>query len=230
MSVQARCKMNFVAWCLSGLFGMSFGIQTAHAEEANAGAAAVSASASESKPAEGQPSSLSPAEREAKRAKIQQMRDDTLKRLYKIKPEARAEIAKAAGYAVFDATQTNILLLVTSKGSGIVVDNSSNKETFMKMARMGTGPGVGHKGYKLVLVFKSKKLMEQFLSVGADVSASADATFKRSGSDKDTLDANMSANPNLSTYQFTDRGLILQANYGGVGYLPDSDLNDKPGK
>ena len=69
-------------------------------------------------------------------------------------------------------------------------------------------------------------LLERAVRVRAlDVGASADATFKRSGSAGLTLDGSSSFNPSLSVYQITDSGLLLQANWGGVAYLPDSELN-----
>lgn len=39
------------------------------------------------------------------------------------------------------------------------------------------------------------------------------------------LDGNVSPNPMLSIYQITDTGVVLQANRGGVAYLPDAALN-----
>ena len=33
------------------------------------------------------------------------------------------------------------------------------------------------------------------------------------------------AETRMSVYQITDRGALLQANWGGVTYLPDSELN-----
>jgi len=39
------------------------------------------------------------------------------------------------------------------------------------------------------------------------------------------VDPNVSFNPLLSIYQITDSGALLQANWGGVAYLPDADLN-----
>lgn len=180
----------------------------------------------ESKPAEATTSKLSAADQSAKQAAIRAMRDEALQRLIKSKPEVKDEIAKAEGYAVFDASQTNLVLLVTSKGGGVVVDNTNQKETFMKMVKLGTGPGLGHKKFKQVLVFKSRTLLDQFVSVGADVSVSADATAKLGNERKGlVLDGSVSLNPTLSVYQMTDKGLMLQANWGGVGYLPDSDLN-----
>ena len=122
-------------------------------------------------------SSLSPAEVAKQRKEILAMRDVTLKRLFKVKPAVRNEIAKADGYAVFDANQANVILLVAGSGEGVLVDNATGQNTFMKMKRLGTGPGVGFKKYKQVLVFKSRKLVDTFKTVGADVTASSDATF-----------------------------------------------------
>jgi len=35
----------------------------------------------------------------------------------------------------------------------------------------------------------------------------------------------VSLDPMVSVYQLTDRGVLLQANWGGMAYLPDGDLN-----
>jgi hypothetical protein len=94
----------------------------------------------------------------------------------------------------------------------------------MAMKRAGTGPGAGYKDFRQVMVFKSRALFDQFKSVGADVSASADATAKLGGRGS-AIDGSVSFNPQLSVYQFTDSGLLLQANWGGLAYYPDSDLN-----
>ena len=171
-------------------------------------------------------SSLSPAEVAKERKEILTMRDATLKRLYKVKPAIREEIAKADGYAVFDSNQANIILLVAGSGSGVLVDNATGQNTFMKMKRLGTGPGVGFKKYKQVLVFKSRKLVDTFKTVGADVTASSDATFKLSEHNAGKgVDGVVSLDPMLSVYQITDKGVLLQANWGGMAYLPNDALN-----
>ncbi len=168
---------------------------------------------------------LSAAERQHKREAIRGIKDKTLAQLFAEKPEAKAELEKAVGYGVFEGTQLNALLYVGAAGSGMLVDNAGGKETFMLMTRAGTGPGIGFKEYRQVLVFKSRGLFDLFRSVGADVSASADATAKL-GSKGASLDGSLSFNPELSVYQFTDQGLLLQANWGGVAYLPYTALNE----
>ncbi len=160
------------------------------------------------------------------RQEILAMRDATLKRLYKAKPAVRNEIAKAEGYAVFNANQANVVLLVAGTGEGVLVDNQTGQPTFMKMHRLGTGPGLGFKKYKQVLVFKSRKVLETFKTVGADVNASGDATVKLTEhGDGKVLDTAVSLDPMISVYQLTDRGVLLQANWGGMAYLPDASLN-----
>jgi lipid-binding SYLF domain-containing protein len=160
-----------------------------------------------------------------RRDELRQMRDTTLKDFYATNPAIRAELEGAVGYAVFDASQVNLVLYLGAMGAGVMVDNANRKETFMKMTRAGTGPGVGYKTYRQLMVFKDRSVFDTFSTVGADVGASADATFKTSGTKGVTLDGSTSFNPTLSVYQITDSGALLQANWGGVAYLPDAELN-----
>lgn len=183
--------------------------------------------AADDAPSESSDKKMSAAEVAKQRKAILEMRDATLKRLYKAKPATRNEIAKAEGYAVFDSNQANVILLVAGTGSGVLVDNATGQPTFMKMHRLGTGPGIGFKKYKQILVFKSRKVLDTFKTVGADVTASGDATFKVSAhGDGSVNDAAVSFDPMISVYQITDKGILLQANWGGMAYLPNSDLND----
>ena len=94
----------------------------------------------------------------------------------------------------------------------------------MKMRRVGTGPGIGYKSFRQLMIFKDRSLLEQFRTLGADVGASADATMKI-GDKGVALAPNVSFNPLLSVYQITDRGVSLQANWGAVAYQPDAGLN-----
>jgi len=169
-------------------------------------------------------SKMSAAEVTKKRDALRKIRDDALEDFYATKPEIKEELAKAVGYAVFDASQVNILLFVGGLGEGVLVENGTGKETFMKMTRAGTGPGIGYKSFRQLMVFKDRSLFDNFRKLGADMGASADATMKIGGKGV-AVDPNVSFNPLLSIYQITDRGALLQANWGGVAYSPDADLN-----
>ena len=169
-------------------------------------------------------SDVSSVEAAKKRDALLKMRDEALEDFYATKPEIKEELAKAVGYAVFDASQVNIVLFVGGTGGGVLVENGTGKETFMKMRRVGTGPGIGYKSFRQLMIFKDRSLLDQFRTLGADVGASADATMKI-GDKGVALDPNVSFNPLLSVYQITDRGVLLQANWGAVAYRPDADLN-----
>ncbi len=162
--------------------------------------------------------------KEEKRRAILSMRDKTLAQLFETNPEAKAEVEKSVGYAVFDATGINVILVVGVKGKGVAVDNATKKTTFMMMTRAGTGPGIGYKDYRMVLAFKSKDVFDRFISVGMDAGASADATMKLKGQGKEAAYAS-SFNPNVKVFQITDKGLLLQANWGGTKFLKDKELN-----
>lgn len=167
---------------------------------------------------------LSYAEAARERDALRKVRDDSLQDFYATKPEVKDEVAKAVGYAVFDASQVNIILFVGGLGAGVLVENGTGKETFMRMTRAGTGPGIGYKSFRQLMVFKDRTLFETFRSLGADIGASADATL-RIGGQGVSVNPNVSFNPLLSIYQITDRGALLQANWGGVAYLPFTELN-----
>jgi lipid-binding SYLF domain-containing protein len=171
-----------------------------------------------------QKSKMSAAEVKKKRDALLKMRDDALEDFYATKPEIKEEMTNAVGYAVFDGSQVNVLLFVGGLGGGVLVENGNGKETYMKMKRAGTGPGIGYKSFRQLMVFKDRSLFDQFRKLGADVGASADATMKIGGKGV-AYDPNVSFNPQLSVYQITDRGALLQANWGGVTYAPDADLN-----
>lgn len=158
-----------------------------------------------------------PAKAEAKRQAILKMRDTTLERLYQEKPESKAVLDKSPGYAIFDATGVNLLLYVGGKGSGLLVDKATDKPVYMTMVRAGTGPGLGYKEFKQVIVFKNKKALELFQTTGVDVGTSFD--FGK------VLAKGQSFHPDFTLYTITEKGFTVQANWGGTKYFKDGDLN-----
>jgi lipid-binding SYLF domain-containing protein len=113
-----------------------------------------------------------------KRAGIRKQRDELLAELYKSKPEMKQAIADAAGYATFSQVNVNLLLLATANGYGVVVDNKSKKETFMRMGSLGGGVGAGVKDVQVIFVFHDAKVMKQFVEEGWQFGGQADAAAK----------------------------------------------------
>jgi lipid-binding SYLF domain-containing protein len=159
-----------------------------------------------------------------KREKSRKMAAQTLQDLYKLESTAQATIQKSAGYAIFNNTGVNVLLLSTARGAGIAVNNKSKEETFMKMISAGAGLGVGVKDYRVVFVFESDKALAQFLDSGWSGSAQADAAAK-AGEKGGAYSGAAEVAPGVWVYQITKNGLALQLTLQGTKYSKDNDLN-----
>ncbi len=159
-----------------------------------------------------------------KRAKIREMRDQTLAELFAAKPEARDSLKRAAGYAVFSNVSISFGL-TGGGGRGIVVDEHG-QETFMKMGMGGIGLAVGVKDFRVVMIFYNKERLHDFIEKGWDFSGQADASAK---SDEKGASASGASNigDGVELYQFTKNGLALEATLNGTKYWKDDDLNDK---
>ncbi len=94
----------------------------------------------------------------------------------------------------------------------------------MTMLNAGSGPGVGYNEYRQVLMFSSETLFKQFITVGLNASASANVTLKMGDVDMDESGV-ITLVPGVSLYQINDKGIDIQANWGGMKYFKDSDLN-----
>ena len=157
------------------------------------------------------------------RQAILSMRDKTLVELYELKDSAKAEIAAAPGYAVFNSAGLKLVVVGAGGGKGVVVDNRNGQNTFMNMAELGVGLGLGIKDVRVVFVFNNAKALDDFIDSGITIGAGADAAIKLD--DKgEALGGQITVN-DMSIYQITDKGLALEVMISGTKYWPSSDLN-----
>lgn len=113
-----------------------------------------------------------------KKANIRQQREEMLARLYAAKPEMKQALHKAAGYATFTQVNVNLLLLATANGYGVLVDNKTRQEIFMRMGSLGGGVGAGVKDVRVIFVFRDPKVMKRFIEEGWQFGGQADAAAK----------------------------------------------------
>ena len=69
-------------------------------------------------------------------------------------------------------------MLATARGVGIVKDNKSGKETFMKVTSIGGGLGAGIKDLQALLIFNDQEALRKFIDSGWQFGAQADASLK----------------------------------------------------
>lgn len=164
------------------------------------------------------------ANKEKDRQEVLEMRDDVLSRLYKEEPGTKSQIKKAEGYAVFSNIGVNLIFLSAGGGSGVVHNNSTGKNTYMRMGSAGLGIGLGVKDFSAVFIFHTKKSMENFVEYGWDFSGQADAAAKSRDKGGEHSEAATVIN-GVSIYQITEAGLALQATLQGTKYWLNDDLN-----
>lgn len=144
--------------------------------------------------------------------------------LMKQNPAIKKDIEAAPGYAVFNTTNVNVVLLVLARGEGVLFDKRRSEPIFMQAMKTGEGIGAGYQDQYQIILFKNTDAIDQFLLTSID--------GRRGGMD---VDANFSAgsggtirsfNPYITIYTVGLKGYDLQANYGGTLYLVDQQLND----
>jgi lipid-binding SYLF domain-containing protein len=158
------------------------------------------------------------------RTTIQDQRTATLNELYAARPETRSKIQNAAGYGFFSNVNVNLLVVSSENGYGVVHDNQTGKDTYMKMGSAGVGLGAGLKDYRAVFVFNDPDMMHKFVNSGWDFGGQADAAAK-TGEQGASTGASATAAGGLEVYQFTKSGIALQATVQGTKYWCDAELN-----
>lgn len=162
-----------------------------------------------------------------KRAYAQQMKKDTLAELYEKKPVAKAKIANAAGYGVFSNINVNLFLLSSGNGYGVVHNQSTGEETYMKMNMFGVGLGLGAKDFRAVIIYKTPEALETFVTKGWEWGGHADAAAK-SGEKGGEASGQAEITGSMEIYTFTESGIALQATVAGTKYRRDKELSPRP--
>jgi lipid-binding SYLF domain-containing protein len=115
---------------------------------------------------------------EEKRQVVRKHRDEMLTEVFKTMPKTREKLEKAVGYATFSSSDMNLFLLASGSGYGMVVDNKTGKETFMRVASLGGGVGLGVKDIRVIFIFNDPEVMKDFIEEGWQFGGKADASAK----------------------------------------------------
>jgi len=162
---------------------------------------------------------------EKNRQGILKMRQETLTSLYNQIPAAEKEIDDALGYAVFNNTGINILVVSTANGAGVAHNKNTGDDIFMKMFSAGGGVGMGVKDFRGIFIFTTQEAFDLFVSDGWQAGAQADAAAK-SDEEGGALATAIDVGPGIKLYQITEKGIALQATIQGTKYWKDKKLND----
>ncbi|MCG7544076.1 hypothetical protein MHM93_07765 [Pseudoalteromonas sp. MM17-2] len=158
-----------------------------------------------------------------KRQVVQDMRSDTLNRLYDQKPDVRNQLTSAAGYAVFDNANVNVIFASFGGGYGVAKNNRTGEWTYMKMGEAGLGLGLGVKDFNVVMVFHTEDALNYFIKNGWAFGGNADAAAKHK-TEGGAVAAEAQVG-DVTIYSMTETGLALQAVLKGTKFWKDDELN-----
>ena len=158
--------------------------------------------------------------RDAKRAKINEVAQDTLQRLFKENPKAKELYDRAIGWAVFDNTKV-AFGVSGGGGNGVAVSKETGQHAYMKMGTVGVGFGLGVNSYQVVFLFQDDITLKNFIDKGWQADAGATAS-----AGKNAAEAKVNFVNGLAIYQLTDKGLMLNADIAGTKYKLNDKLNE----
>jgi len=161
--------------------------------------------------------------RAKEQAEVKKAGQDALNALYKAQPSARKAVESAAGYAAFSNFGMKILIAGGGSGRGIAV-GPGGAETFMKMAEIQAGVGMGVKKFRLVWVFDTQKAFNDFVNAGWEIGAQATASAK-AGDKGTSYQGAVSVSPGVWLYQLSGDSLALELTAKGTKYYKDGALN-----
>ncbi len=159
-----------------------------------------------------------------KRVYVNNMREDTLSRLYAKTPEAEARVENAIGYGVFAQIKGAALILGGGAGYGVVVDNETGVNSYMRMVQVSGGLGLGVKNLRFIFLFHTREALDKFIRQGWEVGTEARAV---AAIDHDAADVGTtgSVTKGISVYQLAKDGLYLRAALHVKKFFPDTELN-----
>ena len=163
------------------------------------------------------------ADKAKKQAEIQKMAREALQEFYKTEPKLKAEVEKAAGYAVFSTFGLSFIV-GGSGGKGLAHDNKTNTDTYMHQAQASGGVQAGIAQSRTLIVFKSPATFKSFIDTGWDVGAGGGAGAAVQGKGAGGT-AGGTFGSDTSVYTLTRTG--LQAGFGVAGgkFWKDKELN-----
>lgn len=159
----------------------------------------------------------------AKQAEIDKAAQATLAKFYAAKPELKAAVSKAPGYAVF-TTYGISFIFGGAGGKGVVHNNKTNKNTYMEMASGSVGAQIGASENDVLMVFKDEATMNDFInkgwtaSGGATAGAGAGGKTVGGGVGSDAMDK-------TDSYTLTKTGLKAGVAIAGSKYWKSDELN-----
>ena len=158
------------------------------------------------------------------RAKLNDMSEQVLSRMYEKYPSSRSAVQNSYAYCTISASSIKWGFWGDDRGRGVAVNNYTGERIYVKMSEVSVGVNFGAKEYDLLFVIANKAAWDRFISgnikFGSEVSAQAS-----DGISGDTF-ANAAIVANgVWVYQLDKKGLAVEMTFKGARISPYKTLN-----
>ena len=167
---------------------------------------------------------LAKEDKAAKQAEVVKSTEAAMEHFYKAKPELKEAVAKAPGYGIF-TTYGVSFVIGGSGGTGLVHDNKTKHNTYMKVGGASAGLQLGAAQTEVLFVFKSAASMNHFINNGWTAGGSATASAGASGATAGGGRGETASSEQTDVYTLTKNGLEAGLAVGGSKFWKDKDLN-----
>lgn len=159
------------------------------------------------------------------RLQIDQLSEKTLEKLYEKYPHARRVIDECYAYATLSNSSVKVLLVGSSHGRGVAVNNQTGERVYLHMKELSAGLGVGAKEYNLIFLINTRDAWDNFIIGKTRFGASAEASAD-DGVSGGTIEGAEYVAPGVWVFQMTTKGLALEATLKGIKIYKDKKLNE----
>lgn len=148
--------------------------------------------------------------------------------LYDTNPELQAEVESAPGYAVINYRLSKLPMILTGigggSGYGVVIDNETGQQTFLKVTIGEWGAGLGTRVYGTLFIFENRETLDSFKTKGWRSEGGADVAAK-TGDSGVAIGAAVASKEGMKVVTVTQSGAAYAVTYRGFRFTPISKLD-----
>jgi len=160
------------------------------------------------------------------KANVAKMSVAGLDMIYERNPGLKRELTRAAGYGVYKNLGIHWFVPSTESGWGVIHNNLTGKDTYMKSLGIGLGFGLGFRDFRSILVFETQESIKEFIHSGWSAHGQLNAAAKF-GSAGGSAAAAAEVMSGVKLYKVTVNGLVLQATFQGTKTYKNDYLNEE---
>jgi lipid-binding SYLF domain-containing protein len=156
-------------------------------------------------------------------AEIRKAAKEAIEKFTATEPRIKGELAAAPGYAVF-TTYGLSFMIGGAGGKGLVHDVATKKDIFMDMAQASAGVQIGASESQTLIIFKSRKAMDTFVTKGWTAEGGGGGSAGAAGKSVGGATTSM-IGAESTVYTITKNGLQAGGAIAGSKFWKDKALN-----